>query len=79
MGTIQVAAEGDVGAPAEAVYRYIADNVEHHPHFLPDAFSNFQVESGGVGEGTITRFRITAGGRGREYRMAVAEPDRVAS
>jgi len=74
MGTIQVAAEGDVGAPAETVYGYIADNLEHHPHFLPEAFSNFHVEAGGVGAGTITRFRITAGGRGREYRMAVAEP-----
>ena len=75
MGTIHVAAERDVAAAAEVVYGYIADNREHHQHFLPDAFSNFQVEAGGVGAGTITRFRITAGGRSREYRMAVAEPE----
>ena len=25
--------------------------------------------------GTITRFKVTAGGRTREYRMAVAEPE----
>jgi hypothetical protein len=48
---------------------------EHHPRFLPPAFSDFQVESGGVGAGTITRFRVTAGGRAREYRMQVAEPE----
>ena len=74
MGTIRVAAERDIRAPAEVVYGYIADFREHHPNFLPHAFSNFQVESGGVGAGTITRFRITAGGRSREYRMAVDEP-----
>jgi hypothetical protein len=48
---------------------------EHHPRFLPPAFSDFQVESGGVGAGTITRFKVTAGGRSREYRMTVAEPE----
>lgn len=47
----------------------------HHPHFLPPAFFDFQVESGGVGEGTITRFTLTAGGRTRQYRMKVAEPE----
>jgi Polyketide cyclase / dehydrase and lipid transport len=33
------------------------------------------VESGGVGAGTITRFKVTAGGRTREYRMRVDEPE----
>src|SRR5215470_10736311 len=47
---IVVSAEGMVDAPAETVYGYIADMREHHPHFLPPAFSDFQVESGGVGE-----------------------------
>jgi hypothetical protein len=28
-----------------------------------------------VGAGTITRFKVTAGGRSREYRMQVAEPE----
>ena len=75
MARIEVSAEGAVGAPAEAVYRYIADMREHHPHFLPPAFSDFQVESGGVGAGTVTRFKLTAGGRTREYRTKVAEPE----
>ena len=75
MARIVVSAEGAVDAPAEAVYRYIADMREHHPHFLPPAFSDFQVESGGVGAGTVTRFKMTAGGRSREYRMKVAEPE----
>ncbi len=48
---------------------------DHHPHFLPPASSDFQVESGGVGAGTVTRFKITAGGRTREHRMQVAGPE----
>lgn len=62
-------------APAGDVYRYISDMREHHPHFLPPAFSDFQVESGGVGAGTVTRFKVTAGGRSRDYRVRVAEPE----
>ncbi len=73
MGTIHVAAERQVDAPAETVYGYIAD-MNEHPRFLPPAFSNFQVESGGVGAGTITRFTVNAGGRSRDYRMEVSEP-----
>ena len=75
MAPIDVSAEREIGAPAEAVYRYIADHREHHPHFLPDAFSDFEVEAGGVGAGTVTRFKFTAGGRTRDYRMEVTEPE----
>jgi len=75
MAKIVVSAERVVDAPADAVYGYVADMRDHHPRFLPPAFSDFQVESGGVGAGTITRFKVTAGGRTREYRMRVDEPE----
>ena len=75
MATIHVSADRVIDAPAGAVYGYISDHREHHPHFLPPAFSDFTVESGGVGAGTITRFKVNAGGRTREYRMQVAEPE----
>ena len=75
MAKMLVSAEHKVDAPADAVYRYVADMREHHPHFLPPAFSGFRVESGGVGAGTITRFKMTAGGRTRECQMKVAEPE----
>jgi hypothetical protein len=70
-----VSAEGAVNAPAETVYGYIADMREHHPRFLPSAFSDFQVESGGIGAGTVIRYKLTAGGRTREFRTKVAEPE----
>ena len=75
MAKIVVSAERTVEAPADAVYRYVSDMREHHPHYLPPAFSDFQVESGGTGAGTVTRFKVTAGGRTREYRMRVDEPE----
>lgn len=75
MATINVSAERIIDAPAGTVYGYIADHREHHPRFLPPAFSDFTVESGGVGAGTVSRFKVNAGGRSREYRMQVAEPE----
>src|ERR1700733_7705391 len=75
MAKIVASAEGTVDAPADTVYGYVADMREHHPRFLPPAFTDFQVESGGVGAGTITRFTVNAGGRSRPYRMQVAEPE----
>ena len=68
-------AEGTIEAPADTVYRYIADMREHHPRFLPPAFSDFRVESRGVGAGTILRYKLTAGGRTREYRTKIDEPE----
>ena len=75
MAELQVAAERQIDAPAEHVYRVIADYHTHHPRFLPPAFSDFRVEQGGVGAGTVHSFRLTAGGRTRTYRMRVDEPE----
>lgn len=75
MSQVHAAVERVVDAPAADVYRLVADMRAHHPHFLPPAFSDFEVESGGVGAGTTTRFVITAGGRRRQYHMRVGEPE----
>jgi uncharacterized protein YndB with AHSA1/START domain len=73
MAKVEASAERTIDAPADAVYGYLAD-MHQHPRFLPPAFSDFQVEEGGVGAGTVTRFAVTAGGRTRTYRMRVTEP-----
>ncbi len=72
---IHVSAEDIIHAPPDQLYRYLADMREHHPRFLPPAFSDFRVESGGVGAGTVNRFNLKAGGRVRSYRMEIAEPE----
>lgn len=73
MAKVEASAERTIDAPADAVYRYIAD-MHQHAQFLPPEFSDFRVEEGGVGEGTVTTFTVTAGGRTRAYRMRVTEP-----
>ena len=73
MAKVEASAERTIDAPADAVYGYLAD-MNQHPRFLPPAFSDFKVEEGGVGAGTVTSFMITAGGRKRAYRVRVTEP-----
>src|SRR3979490_1708523 len=48
---------------------------EHHPRLPPPAVSDFRGECGGVGAGTTRRYKLTAGGRTREYRTKIAEPE----
>jgi uncharacterized protein YndB with AHSA1/START domain len=74
MGKVEASAERTIDAPAGQVYGYLAD-MRQHPRFLPPAFSDFQVEEGGVGAGSVTSFAVTAGGRTRSYRMRVTEPE----
>jgi uncharacterized protein YndB with AHSA1/START domain len=73
MAKVVASAERGIDAPADEVYGYLAD-MRQHERFLPPAFSDFRVEEGGVGAGTVTSFKITAGGRTRSYRMLVSEP-----
>jgi uncharacterized protein YndB with AHSA1/START domain len=73
MAKVVASAERGIDAPADEVYGYLAD-MRQHPRFLPPAFSDFQVEEGGIGTGTVTSFKLTAGGRTRSYRMRVSEP-----
>lgn len=75
MGVNTASAEGAVGAPPPVVYGYLSDMQNHHPKFLPPAFSDFQVVSGGSGEGTVVTFKLTAGGRTRDFRQTVTEPE----
>jgi uncharacterized protein YndB with AHSA1/START domain len=74
MAKVTASAERMIDAPAAQVYGYLADQ-NQHAKFLPPAFSDFQVVEGGVGAGSATRFKITAGGRTREYNMRVSEPE----
>ena len=71
---ITASAERHIDAPARRVYSYIADFRQHHPNFLPSQFSDLEIETGGVGAGTVHRFRMTLGGRTTDYRVRVGEP-----
>lgn len=74
MAEVRVTAESVIDAPAERVYGCLADYNSCHPSILPPAFSNFRVEEGGVGAGTVIAYTISAGGRRRDARARVDEP-----
>lgn len=75
MALIRVVAERSIEAPPERIYAVLRDYREHHPKILPPAFSNYRVEEGGVGAGTIAAFTVTVGGRPRIFRVRVEEPE----
>ena len=61
MGHIHVSSEKQIHVPADRVYRYIADYAHHHHRFLPDTFSDFKVEEGGYGAGTVVSYNVKTG------------------
>ncbi|MFN0074680.1 MAG: SRPBCC family protein [Chloroflexota bacterium] len=75
MPEIRVTASGMVQAPADLVYRCLADYREHHPNILPSVFSNLEVVAGGYGAGTVFRFQMSIAGRIRHAQMTVTEPE----
>ena len=75
MAELRVTHERPIAVPAERVYQYIADLRDHHPRWLPPNFTEFQVEEGGVGAGTIFRARVRLGGGSRDFRIRVDEPE----
>ena len=75
MGQISVKASANLNARPEDVYATIADYQHGHPHILPAAFSNLQVEQGGYGEGTIIRFKTKVLGREQSFHHRVSEPE----
>ena len=69
MAQIRVAASADVNAPPQTVYAILADYQNEHPQILPDRhFSEFTVERGGKGAGTLIRFQMHVLGQSRTIR-----------
>ncbi len=70
-----ISASAVIPARCDRVYSLIANYHDGHPRILPKQFSNLTVEQGGVGEGTIIRFRMSVFGRKQTLRMAITEPE----
>lgn len=65
-----------VDAPADQVYRIIADYRNTHPLILPkEFFLSLDVEEGGVGAGTIVNFTMRILGRTQSFRTLITEPE----
>jgi hypothetical protein len=74
MRSLFTSAEAAIDASATVVLDILRDFDGHHREILPPAFSNFVVEEGGLGAGTVTRFDFTLGGRTQQTRTRVEEP-----
>ena len=76
MGHAHAQAETVIEAPPAAVYAVLADYTTHHPRIMPASlFSNLQVETGGVGAGTVFHITLRMAGRQQRLHMQVAEPE----
>lgn len=76
MSRLHVYAARTIRARAEVVYPLIADYRDGHPRILPSPpFGRLFVEEGGLGEGTVIRFSMTAFGTTTTTRARITEPD----
>lgn len=70
-------AERVLDAPAPVVYGCLVDYTHHHRPggFLPPAFSNQEILSGGTGDGTVIRLSVSLGGRTSTMTAHISEPE----
>ena len=74
MPTVTASAQRTIHAPADKIYRYLAD-MQLHSRFLPAPFYDYKVDEGGIGAGSIVSYKINFAGGVRELRMHVTEPE----
>ncbi len=68
MAKLFTAADAHIDAPADVVLAILRDFDGHHRRILPPAFSDFEVVHDRLGDGTMTQFKLTLGGRTTEGR-----------
>jgi hypothetical protein len=68
-----------IDAPADVAYRCVADYVHHRRPggFLLPAFSNQEVLSSGIGDGTVVRLSVTLAGRTDTLTSHISELQRL--
>jgi hypothetical protein len=70
-----ISAAANIFAPPADVYSIIANYRDEHRHILPPQFSDLTVDEGGIGAGTIIRFKMRLLGSKQKFRAAVTEPE----
>ena len=73
MATVTARATKAVEASPDRVLAFLRDYRESRPRILTDNYSQYRVESGGQGQGTVIGYHFAAGGRERDYRLSVEE------
>lgn len=76
MGLAHAQAESTIDASPASVYAVLADYTKHHPRIMPPSlFSNLEVESGGIGAGTVFHITLRVAGKKQRLHMRVGEPE----
>lgn len=66
----------EIVASAADIYALIADYRQGHPKFLPEPyFASLEVETGGIGAGTIISFDMNVMGKVQSFRAEISEPE----
>jgi polyketide cyclase/dehydrase/lipid transport protein len=73
MARVTASATKVVDAPPERVLEFLRDYREGRARILTDNYTAYRVEQGGQGQGTVIGYHFAAGGRERDYRLAVEE------
>lgn len=76
MRQIHVTVSRVIAARPEAIYAVLADYQVGHPAILPKRyFTDYGVEQGGQGAGTVVRVTLKAFGSVNRFRLEVSEPE----
>jgi Polyketide cyclase / dehydrase and lipid transport len=75
MAQVRAQTYGTISATPDEAYRVLSDYASGRPKILTGNFSEYRVEEGGIGPGTVVAYHFKAGGRERDYRMKVSAPD----
>jgi hypothetical protein len=73
MAEVFAQSDRSISAPPSDVFTFLSD-YNQRPRILPANFSNYAVEQGGTGAGTVVSYRFSAGRSERHYRMQIQEP-----
>ena len=73
MATVTARSSRSIDAPPERVLEFLRDYREARPRILTENYTAYRVEQGGRGKGTVIGYHFAAGGRERDYRLAVEE------
>jgi hypothetical protein len=75
MSLVRAGRSAIVKAPPSVTFGILADYRNGHPRILPRKyFADLVVEQGGIGGGTVIRFRMKSFGTTRQFRAEVSEP-----
>jgi hypothetical protein len=73
MAKVTASASRALDAPPDRVLEFLRDYRDARPQILTDNYTAYRVEQGGRGKGTVIGYHFAAGGRERDYRLAVEE------